>query len=283
MCAARERMLHQHRSRLACAAAVATLLLALAWLWRATDATAHVSVTFFLGALRNASADAAASAAAAAALADIDDYAVAHAASVSDRPPSVAFLFLTLDGSVSWPEVWALFFGAAPDTGLFSVWVHRSDGKSSLRDGVPPRAAEFEAACRGRLRAAPFARNTAWGQLIGAQRSLASAALAGDPFAVQFVILSDSAVPVKSFTHVHDALAARGPRASAFCTTGQASWHRSLDDGPDVVFPKHTQARLAHRAVACASHSTDFGWCVMPVGGSVPRGRRAARGRGRGG
>jgi len=161
-------------------------------------------------------------------------------------PParSVAFLFLTLDGSVSWPEVWAEFFEDSPPDALWSVFVHRSDGKTEVSAG----ASAFLGACRGRAQMAPSAPGTRWGQLIAAERSLAAAALAHDPFASQFVILSDTTLPVKPFRTVQTSLLARGD-TSSFCLAQPADWARSRAE-PSQAWPKTAQWKVLSRPAA---------------------------------
>ena len=149
-------------------------------------------------------------------------------------PPSVAFLMLSIDGSVAQPEVWREFFATAPDPDLFNVYIHRSDNGTE----VSPSAAAFVAACRGRVTVAPYAAGTAWGQLINASRMLALAAL-DTPSNAAFTYVSATTVPVKSFPVVYDALVSRGD-SSSFCVTGPKSWERSKRNA-SVVYPKHAQ------------------------------------------
>jgi len=149
-------------------------------------------------------------------------------------PPAVAFLFFTIDGSVSFPEVWAEFFAGASDELQYSVIVHRSDNST----GSTPASDAFMLACRGRARLAAYAEGTAWGQLIAASRSLAAAAL-DDPNSQSFVYVSATTLPVKSFTRVYQSLMAVS-QSSSFCLSNPRAWVRSHAD-PSAVFPKHAQ------------------------------------------
>jgi hypothetical protein len=65
-----------------------------------------------------------------------DDAVDAEADAVPPAPPAppapaVAFLFLTINGEVVFPEVWKDFFAGAADDALFNVYVHRSAVRGS--------------------------------------------------------------------------------------------------------------------------------------------------------
>ena len=150
--------------------------------------------------------------------------------------PAVAFLFLTINGEVTWPEIWADFFAGAADPRMFGVYIHRSNDDSP--DVEPsPAALAFLAACRGRANSVPTAADTAWGQLIAAERSLAAGAVK-TPENVVFVYVSHTTLPVKSFAEVFETLTSRN--TSSFCLTTQQTWVRSRVDA-DAVFPKTSQ------------------------------------------
>jgi Core-2/I-Branching enzyme len=167
-------------------------------------------------------------------------------------PPAVAFLMLSLDGSVSFPDVWRLFFEGAADPAMFSVYIHRSDNGTEQSAA----AVQFLDACRGRARAAPYAEGTAWGALINATRMLTMAALA-DPANVALTVVSATTLPVKNFTHVYDTLVGRGDDSS-FCVTSPKNWERSKRNA-SAVYPKHAQWFTLGRSAAAsfASGSRD--------------------------
>lgn len=182
-------------------------------------------------------------------------------------PPAVAFLFLTINGEVVYPEVWSEFFAGAPDPARFNVYIHRSNVRSSGRAGHPraltrpcahvppqgdaaemtPAVKQFLAACRGRATFVETAPETAWGQLIAAERALAAGAVVA-PENVAFAYVSHTTLPLKSFARVYEALIGRG-NSSSFCVTTQQSWVRSRVDA-SVVFPKHSQWMVLSRAHA---------------------------------
>ena len=150
--------------------------------------------------------------------------------------PAVAFLFLTINGEVTWPEIWADFFAGAADPRMFAVYIHRSNDDGP--DAEPsPEALAFLAACRGRANSVPTAADTAWGQLIAAERSLAAGAVK-TPENVVFVYVSHTTLPVKSFAEVYETLTSRS--TSSFCLTTQQTWVRSRVDA-DAVYPKTSQ------------------------------------------
>ena len=151
--------------------------------------------------------------------------------------PAVAFLFLTIDGAVTWPEIWAEFFAGAADPSQFNVYIHRSQADDDEDAVLSPAALAFLAAARGRANSVPTAANTAWGQLIAAERSLAREALTA-PENVAFVYVSATTLPVKSFADVYETLASRA--SSRFCLTTQQTWVRSRVDA-DAVYPKTAQ------------------------------------------
>ena len=155
---------------------------------------------------------------------------------------SVAFLLFTIDGTVSFPDVWAEFFESA-EPSSFSVVVHRSDN-STLES---PAAAALREACRGRFRLAPYADGTAWGQLIAPSQVLAEEALK-DPTAGAFVYVSSTTLPVKSFQTVFDTLRLRA-NDSSVCFNPPYQWRRSSAD-PALVFPKAAQWMILSRAHA---------------------------------
>ena len=150
--------------------------------------------------------------------------------------PAVAFLFLTINGEVTWPEVWGDFFAGAADPRMFSVYIHRTSDEAANAE-PSPAALAFLAACRGRAFSVPTAPDTAWGQLIAAERSLAAEALKA-PENVMFVYQSHTTLPVKSFAEVYETMTSRD--SSSFCLTTQQTWQRSRID-PDAVFPKTAQ------------------------------------------
>ena len=178
--------------------------------------------------------------------------------------PAIAFLVLTIDGSVAQPGVWKEFFANASDD-VFNVYIHRSDNGTD----VSPSAAAFVAACRGRVTVAPYAAGTAWGQLINASRMLALAAL-DNPSNVAFTYVSATTVPVKGFSVVYDALVSRGD-SSSFCVTGPKAWERSKLNA-SLVYPKHAQwftlGKTAARDFVNTSRGDPVGEVDTMCGGS---------------
>jgi len=150
--------------------------------------------------------------------------------------PAVAFLFLTINGEVTWPEIWADFFAGAADPRMFNCYIHRSND-DGLDTEPSPAALAFLAACRGRAISVPTAADTAWGQLIAAQRSLAAGAVKAPENRVFFYV-SHTTLPVKSFAEVYETLTSRS--TSSFCLTTQQTWVRSRVDA-DAVYPKTSQ------------------------------------------
>ncbi len=69
-------------------------------------------------------------------------------------------------------------------------------GVQSVTPEVSWATQDFLAACRGRAQFVPTAPDTAWGQLIAAERSLAAAALQA-PANVAFVYVSHTTLPVR--------------------------------------------------------------------------------------
>ena len=169
-------------------------------------------------------------------LAALTETVPAAAVATEAGTPAVAFLFLTINGEVTWPEIWADFFAGAADPRMFRAYIHRSNDKGS--DAEPsPAALAFLAACRGRVNSVPTAADTAWGQLIAAERSLAAGAVKA-PENVVFVYVSHTTLPVKSFAEVYETLTSRS--TSSFCLTTQQTWVRSRVDA-DAVYPKTSQ------------------------------------------
>lgn len=126
----------------------------------------------------------------------------------------VAFLFLTMK-DLAWPKLWQSFFSSAT-AGDYSIYVHQA----ALKDGPdaehPLPLAEFGAL------SVPWVK-TAWCALFGVEVAILSAALA-DPSNVQFVFVSDTTVPLKSFAYVHQQLVQNSPTTSKFCLAEPASY-----------------------------------------------------------
>jgi hypothetical protein len=127
---------------------------------------------------------------------------------------------------------------------------------------VSPAAVAFLEACRRRASFVPTAAQTAWGQLIGAERALTIAALAA-PENEAFVFISHTTLPVKPLSHVYDTLLARN--TSSVCLTTQQAWVRSRA-APDVVFPKHSQwMTLSRRGAERFADAQPYGDPVQAV------------------
>lgn len=135
-------------------------------------------------------------------------------AASSPGSPKVAFLFLTMK-DLAWPKLWQSFFSSAT-TGDYSIYVHQA----ALKDGPdaehPLPLAEFGAI------SVPWVK-TAWCALFGVEVAILSAALA-DPANVQFVFVSDTTVPLKSFAYVYQQLVKNSPTTSKFCLAEPASF-----------------------------------------------------------
>lgn len=132
----------------------------------------------------------------------------APAPPASQAPPKVAFLFLVRT-EVALPEVWDEFFSQAPRN-QYSVYVHQA-----AADAGTSRLERWGAASVPRV-------PTEWCATFGAEVVLLSEALR-DPDNVQFVFVSDSTVPLKSFGYVYQQLAGAAPRTSKFCLSTPAA------------------------------------------------------------
>ena len=123
--------------------------------------------------------------------------------SLSGRP-TIAFCFLTQSG-VQRPDLWAAWFGDAPEPGLFAVFVHRSDAQpGNTLAGV------------GATLIAPQQQPgvNAWGKfpIVRVHHALAVAAMAHSPSVAKVVFLSADCVPVQRFSAVYAALTASPAR-----------------------------------------------------------------------
>lgn len=127
----------------------------------------------------------------------------------------VAFLFIVMDG-LDFEAVWDRFFKDAP-RGLYSIYVHRA---------LPEAERQLTALPLQRWRAmeVPWVPN-GWCALMGVEVALLSAALR-DPQNQQFVFLSHSTVPLKSFGYVYHQLGVVTPKTSKFCLAEPAQ-HRT--------------------------------------------------------
>lgn len=127
--------------------------------------------------------------------------------------PKVAFLFLTMK-SIEWLSTWEAFFEPAPSD-RYSIYVHRAGVKDD-----DPEKPPLPLAARG-ARAVPWVQ-TAWCALFGVEVAILNAALQ-DPNNIQFVFVSDTTVPLKTFDYVYRQLAELSPRTSKFCLATAAT------------------------------------------------------------
>eukprot|EP00931_Biecheleriopsis_adriatica_P114661 TRINITY_DN90582_c0_g1_i1.p1 TRINITY_DN90582_c0_g1~~TRINITY_DN90582_c0_g1_i1.p1 ORF type:complete len:513 (-),score=98.17 TRINITY_DN90582_c0_g1_i1:148-1617(-) len=129
--------------------------------------------------------------------------------------PKVAFLFLTMK-DLQWPGLWEEFFrGATP--GDYSIYVHRA----ALKDEEAQKAHELPLKEFGAI-SVPWVK-TGWCALFGVEVATLFAALQ-DPANVQFVFVSDTTVPLKSFDYVHTQLVKNSPSTSKFCLAEPATY-----------------------------------------------------------
>lgn len=122
--------------------------------------------------------------------------------------PKVAFIFLLGDG-VDNEDVWDKFFESAP-TAQFSVYTHRC-----CADGGEGPLERW-----GAVRV-PLA-NQSWCALAGLEVAVYAHALR-DPANVQFVLLSQNAVPLKRFSYVYRHLVEKSAETSKICFASPAA------------------------------------------------------------
>jgi len=153
----------------------------------------------------------------------------------------LAFLFLLRDVAEQ-EAVWDEFFRGA-DAGQFSVYVHRSEPRSSPGsfEGLPNSAQ------------VPYTRSD-WCALMGVEVAALLEALR-DPRNQQFAFVSHNAVPLKSFDYVYQSLVAGSASTSKFCFAAgvdQAGDCRFRDENRDrgARVLKHHQWVVLSRAHA---------------------------------
>eukprot|EP00928_Gymnodinium_smaydae_P089004 TRINITY_DN73019_c0_g1_i1.p1 TRINITY_DN73019_c0_g1~~TRINITY_DN73019_c0_g1_i1.p1 ORF type:complete len:491 (-),score=84.41 TRINITY_DN73019_c0_g1_i1:194-1600(-) len=131
--------------------------------------------------------------------------------------PKVAFLFMTMR-DLLWPKLWDAFFTEAVSSRggrkKFSIYVHQA-----ATEDVPELPLKEYGAI-----AVPWVK-TSWCALFGAEVAMLHAALQ-DKRNKQFVFVSDSTVPLKSFNYVWSQLA-QTQTTSKFCLATPAT-HTSL-------------------------------------------------------
>lgn len=130
-------------------------------------------------------------------------------------PPRLAFLFLAVD-HLPLAEVWGRFLGAAPPNS-FSVFVHAKPGVV-----LGPANADSPVFW-GRQLADPVETSYGATSVVEAERRLFEAALADDPLAEWFVLLSESCAPLRTFAFVAAYFAAL-PRPTASSPQPQPSF-----------------------------------------------------------
>eukprot|EP00438_Fugacium_kawagutii_P005694 Skav227824 [mRNA] locus=scaffold948:312658:314203:+ [translate_table: standard] len=118
------------------------------------------------------------------------------------RAAKVAFLFLA-QTKLSWEHLWHEFFKDA-QAGSYSIYIHRA----AFRVHQPPLSKY------GAIEV-PWVK-TAWCALFGVEVASLYAAMQ-DPDNVQFVFVSDSAVPLKPFSYVYRELVRNSPTTSKIC------------------------------------------------------------------
>lgn len=135
----------------------------------------------------------------------------------AEAPKKVAFMFMLMDGSVDWPEVWDNFFQAAP-ADHFSIYVHRAEGNgtTSMKQKRVSRPFDDFGAID-----VQWVDND-WCALMGVEAALIAEALQ-DPQNAQFILLSHDTVPLKAFSYVHSQLALESPDTSKFCFAERAA------------------------------------------------------------
>jgi len=136
------------------------------------------------------------------------------------KTPKVAFLFLTKQ-KIQNAEVWKRFFKDAPRD-RYSIYVHESRGdERSAEEAVYQPLAEYGA------RKLPFINGT-WCAL-GGMHAGAMHMMLQDPSNVQFAVLSETCIPLKSFAYVYRELVELSPKTTKMCITDVAP-HKKMSD-----------------------------------------------------
>lgn len=136
--------------------------------------------------------------------------------------PKVAFIFLLVDG-VDNEDIWDKFFEGGRGR-QFSIYTHRC---CAADDSEPPFA-------KWNAVSVPVT-NQSWCALAGLEVAVFGHALK-DPNNVQFVLLSQNAVPLKRFSYVYDQLAIKSPEKSKICFATPAAhpdsaiWQHMVDE-----------------------------------------------------
>jgi len=134
--------------------------------------------------------------------------------------PKVAFLFLT-KASIQNVDIWKTFFRDAPRD-RYSIYVHESRGNEKLTE-----EAAYQPLAEYGARKLPFINGT-WCALGGLVAS-AMQMMLQDPNNVQFAVVSDTCIPLKSFAHVYRELVELSPKTSKICLADTAQ-HRKIGE-----------------------------------------------------
>jgi len=140
--------------------------------------------------------------------------------------PKIAFLF-EIQKHLKSPSIWEAFFEDAPH-GTYSIYFSRTKVPDNATDSVPLPLAKYGA------KSVPHM-ETQWCALYGGQVGLIYHALR-DPNNVQFMILSDSTAPIKSFKYIYGELAQRTPHTSKFCLATPALYVKARDHYTTTLF-----------------------------------------------
>merc|ERR1712194_120325 len=130
-------------------------------------------------------------------------------------------------------EVWKEFFKDAPRD-RYSIYVHESQGdEKQAEETVYSPFAKFGA------RKLPYINGT-WCALGGLHAS-AMHMMLQDPSNVQFAVLSETCIPLKSFAHIYRELVELSPKTSKMCLTDVAPHsnmheHLGFDGSTGCVF-----------------------------------------------
>eukprot|EP00927_Polykrikos_kofoidii_P068383 TRINITY_DN63762_c0_g1_i1.p1 TRINITY_DN63762_c0_g1~~TRINITY_DN63762_c0_g1_i1.p1 ORF type:complete len:490 (-),score=33.70 TRINITY_DN63762_c0_g1_i1:29-1447(-) len=181
-------------------------------------------------------------------------------------PAVVHFLFL-VNQSIHHVDVWKAFFlGAKP--GSYRVWVHCLDSSACRRDAMFKQLPWVQQV--------PTVPTSYCTDLVSATVQLLKSALASraaQPGAMEkFALLSESSLPVKPFSTIHETLTASND--SDICIAPTSEWRGAHVEGVKHYLVKHSQwfvlnrehaELLVTRWVPAHPWDTFLGWWNIPL------------------
>mmetsp|Transcript_49346 Transcript_49346/g.138196 ORF Transcript_49346/g.138196 Transcript_49346/m.138196 type:complete len:469 (+) Transcript_49346:85-1491(+) len=155
------------------------------------------------------------------------------------KVPKVAFLFM-VSADVTWPRIWERFFEEAPRD-RYSIYVHQAAPHGEKAPALERLGGVF-------VPQVP----TEWCAVFGLEAELLSRALE-DPLNVQFVFVSGTTVPLKTFDYVYRHLAEGSPASSKFCLATPAShrlaYHEYLPQAIQTCFYRDFLSAMSPRTL----------------------------------